>query len=107
MKSLLSFISVSFLCVVASAQSSKFNVKIIDLTNAAKSTALEACGTASHVDGKKPILVTLTHDQSKYTTVTDKNGNWCVLFKRWTNSGAIAVEASTMDLTESSGSITK
>lgn len=49
----------------ASADASKFEVKVVDLTNLARSTALEACGTAKHADGKKPLLVTLTHDQSK------------------------------------------
>ena len=107
MKSILAFVLILFIGVIANAQNSKFNVKIVDLTNAAKSAALEACGTAVHTEGKKPLLVTLTHDQSKYTTVTDKNGNWCVLFKRWTNSGAILVEASTMDLSESSGTISR
>ncbi len=87
----------------ASADASKFEVKVVDLTNLARSTALEACGTAKHADGKKPLLVTLTHDQSKYTTLTDESGNWCVVFKRWTNSGKITVEASTMDFSEKSG----
>ena len=89
--------------VNASADASKFEVKVVDLTNLARSTALEACGTAKHTDGKKPLLVTITHDQSKYTTLTDEAGNWCVVFKRWTNSGKIAVEASTMDFSEKSG----
>lgn len=99
---------ISFLILAglnASADASKFEVKVVDLTNLAKSTALEACGTAKHTDGKKPLLVTITHDQSKYTTITDEAGNWCVVFKRWTGSGKITVEASTMDFSERSGAV--
>lgn len=87
----------------AYADASKFEVKVVDLSNLARSTALEACGTAKHMDGKKPLMVSLTHDQSKYTTLTDEAGNWCIVFKRWTNSGKISVEASTMDFSEKSG----
>lgn len=89
------------------ANASKFNVKIVDLTNLAKSTALEACGTATHSEGKKPLIVTITHDQSKYTTLTDEAGNWCIVFKRWTGDGAITAVAATIDFSEKSGTVSK
>lgn len=97
------FLGLIILGTTVFAAESKFTVKIADLSNLAKSTALEACGTALHTEGKKPLLITLTHDQSKYTTLTDESGNWCVVFKRWTGSGAITVTAATMDFTEKSG----
>lgn len=105
MKSILLLSVLALASASASADTSKFEVKVVDLTNLARSTALEACGTAKHNEGKKPLLVTLTHDQSKYTTITDETGNWCVVFKRWNNSGKITVEASTMDFSEKSEKI--
>lgn len=87
------------------ANANKFEVVVVDLTNLANSTALEACGTAKHVDGKKPLLVTLSHDKSKFTTVTDELGAWCVVFKRWNYNGKITVQASTLDFSEKSGPV--
>lgn len=87
------------------ADSTKFQVKLTDLTNLARSSAIEACGIATHADGKKPLLVTITHDQSKYTTVTDESGNWCLVFKRWTGSGKISIIAATMDFSEKSSEV--
>lgn len=105
MRPLLLFFILVLIGTTASTDATKFEVKVDDLTNLARSTALEACGTAKHKDGKKPLIVTLTHDQSKYSTLTDEAGNWCVVFKRWTNSGKISVEASTMDFSEKSDTI--
>ena len=85
------------------ANASKFEVAIVDLTNMANNTALEACGTAKHIEGKKPLLVTLSHDKSKYTTLTDESGTWCIVFKRWNYNGKITVQASTLDFSEKSG----
>ena len=102
MKKIFLFVLIVVLGQICFAESSKIDVKVFDLNNLAKGAALEACGMATHAEGKKPLLVKLTHDQSKYTTVTDESGNWCVVFKRWTNSGKITVEASTMDFTEKS-----
>lgn len=74
----------------------KITVKIDSLTNGAKSTVLEACGTAVHVEGKKPLLVTAKHDQSYYTTLTNSDGKWCVLILRWTYKGEVGVTATTL-----------
>ena len=63
------------------------------LTNLAGSTALEVCGTSIHKNGKKPLLVTIQHDESFYTTLTAPNNKWCAVIKRWTNSGKIDVSA--------------
>lgn len=99
------FLTMPFMAMasMAAADVSKFEVKVVDLTNLAGNAALEACGTAKHVDGKKPLVVTLSHDQSRYSTLTDVAGNWCVVFKRWNFSGKITVEASTIDFSETSG----
>jgi len=99
------FLGLIILGTSAFADESKFTVKIGDLTNLAKSTALEACGTAVHAEGKKPLLITLTHDLSNYTTLTNEAGNWCVVFKRWTGKGAITVIAATLDFKEKSGTV--
>lgn len=72
-------------------------VKVETLTNGARSTVLEACGTATHTAGIKPLLVTVKHDLSNYTTLTNPDGKWCVLFLRWTNSGKIDVSATTLN----------
>ncbi len=62
-------------------------VEITSLTNVNNSSALEACGTAKHAAGLKPILVTVQHGGSKYTTLTSADGDWCVVIKRWTFNG--------------------
>ena len=99
----LCFWLLAILSTTVFADTTKFEVAVVDLTNLASSTALEACGTAKHADGKKPLLVTLTHDKSKYTTVTDESGAWCIVLKRWNYNGKIAVQASTIDFSEKSG----
>lgn len=89
---------------VATAQAfaeAKIKVVILDLHDVDKG-GLEACGTAIHQDGKKPLLVTLTHDKSKFTTLTSEDGQWCVVFKRWTFKGEVSVSAATMDFKEKS-----
>ena len=81
---------------------SKVTVSIDELNNVYGNGAIEACGTVKHAEGKKPLLVTLTHDASKYTTLGDENGKWCVVIKRWTNSGTVTATASTLDFAEKS-----
>ena len=62
-------------------------VKIDDLTNVNGASAMEACGTAKHKDGIRPLWVTVKHDQSEYSTLTSPSDNFCVLIKRWTFNG--------------------
>ncbi len=69
---------------------------IDSLVNVSGSGALEACGTATHKDGLKPLMVTVKHDESFYTTLTAPNGKWCVIFKRWTFNGEIDASATTL-----------
>lgn len=82
---------------IKGAFAKEIDLKITSLTNIRGNGALEACGTATHPEGKKPLLVTVKHDESYYTTLTDFQGRWCILFKRWTFGGSIEVEASTLE----------
>lgn len=94
---LLAFITAS--ATVAFAEN-KITLSIDELNNIDRGHSLEACGTATHVDGTKPLLVSLTHDQSIYNTLTNEQGKWCVVFKRWNNSGKVTASASTLDFSE-------
>lgn len=47
---------------LASLANEKTTVKITSLTNGARSTVLEACGTATHIEGKKNIA---RHSQTR------------------------------------------
>lgn len=82
---------------LSASANEKITVNVESLTNGARSTILEACGTATHAEGVKPLLVTVKHDLSNYTTITNPDGKWCVLFLRWTNSGKIDVSATTLN----------
>lgn len=93
---------VVFTMVVAVAgQSSRaaenpITVKVESLENVRGNGALEACGTAVHKDGIKPLMVTLKHDESYYTVLSGPNSKWCVVFMRWTFDGKIDVSATTL-----------
>lgn len=93
----------SVFCVsqVAFAES-LIKVEIKDLTNVRGNGALEVCGVATHAQGIKPLLITVIHDASSYTTLTDRNGKWCTVFKRWTNDGKVLVSGSTIDFKDGS-----
>ena len=80
----------------AFASSDPIKLTIESLANVSGNGALEACGSAVHVDGVKPLLVTIKHDQSFYTVLTAPNGKWCVVFKRWTFDGQIEASATTL-----------
>lgn len=78
------------------ADSGNISITIDSLSNVSGNGALEACGTAVHPGGIKPVLVTIRHDQSFYTVLTAPNNKWCVVFKRWTFDGKIEVSATTL-----------
>lgn len=89
------FIGLSLLLVGLSAfAADDVEVKVESLSNISQNGAIEACGTAVHKAGVKPLLVTLRHDRSHYSTLTAPNDRWCILFKRWTFSGKVEVSAS-------------
>lgn len=92
---------VIFLSVVASTQiwaetNDLIDIEITSTSNLRQSGAIEVCGKASHKDGIKPLLVTIRHDESYYTTLTAPNGAWCQVIKRWTFDGRVSVSASTL-----------
>lgn len=81
---------------VGQAEDGGITIKIDSLSNVRGNGAMEACGTATHKDGTKPLLVTIKHDESYYTTLTAPNDKWCAVVKRWTFSGNIEVGATTL-----------
>ena len=78
------------------AYADDITITVDSLTNLAGSQALEACGTAKHKDGTRPLAVTVKHDESYYTVLTAPNDKWCVVVKRWTFDGKIDVTATTL-----------
>ena len=71
---------------MVSVQAQTYTVKITSLTNIKGNGALEACGVVEDFQNET-ILITLKHDESTYTTLTDDNGQWCQVIKRWTFNG--------------------
>jgi len=78
------------------ADASEIDLKITSLTNTRGNGAMEACGTARHSDGMKPLIITILHGGSSYSTLTSDTDHWCALIKRWTGSGKIRVYAVTL-----------
>lgn len=85
-----------------SANAAEIDLKITSLSNVRGNGAMEACGTALHSQGIKPLVVTVKHDESIYSTLTSGEGKWCVLIKRWTFSGEVEAYATTLDGTRKS-----
>lgn len=79
----------------------------VDSHTNASNYLLETCGTAKHAGGLKPLTVTVKHDESNYTTLTDKDGKWCVVIKRWKYNGEVAVEASVLMKPELTSEVVK
>jgi hypothetical protein len=67
--------------------------EITSVTNIRGNGAIEVCGIVKN-QSKKTSLVTIKHDESSYTTLTDKDGKWCQLVKRWTFRGEVDAMAS-------------
>lgn len=80
------FLISAILAITSFSYASELNVKITSLTNIRGNGAMEACGTVDNQNGKT-LLVTIKHDESSYTTLTDENGKWCQVIKRWTYNG--------------------
>lgn len=79
-----------------------FGASDIDVTidwvdNVAKSTVLEVCGKAISKSGKWPLVVSLTHGESTFSTITNKDGKYCQLLGRQTYNGKVDVSAASMD----------
>jgi len=80
----------------AFGQENPFKVKITSLSNTRNNEAIEVCGTATHQDEIWPLVVTVVHDQSSYSTLTAPDSKWCTLIKRWTFSGKVEAQATTL-----------
>lgn len=96
MKQIIVSTFIFLMSAVAFAAPEAITVTVDSLANVTGNGSIEACGTAVHKDGIKPLTVTLKHGDSYYTTLTAPNNNWCVVFKRWTYDGHIDVSATTL-----------
>ncbi|MDR3608732.1 MAG: hypothetical protein P4M08_15315 [Oligoflexia bacterium] len=83
-------------CCAAYAASDPIAITLDSLSNLAGNGAIEACGTGVAQDGTQPVLITVRHADSYYTTLTAPNGKWCLVFKRWTFDGRIDVSGTTL-----------
>lgn len=72
-------------------------INVDSIENVARSTVLEACGTATSKSGKWPLVVTLEHGGAKYTTLTSQDGKFCHLVARRTWKGEITASANSVD----------
>ncbi len=81
-------------------------LKIDWVQNVAKSTVLEVCGKAVSKTGKWPLLVSITHGESVFSTMTSKDNRFCQLLGRQTWDGKVTAEASTLDQGEVSKRVT-
>jgi aspartate/tyrosine/aromatic aminotransferase len=86
------FFTLLFLLISFSAKSAELEVKITSLENLSGGGALEVCGKVTN-QTNKTSLVTIKHDISYYTTLTDEKGQWCLVYKRWTNNGEVTASA--------------
>ena len=81
-------VTLSFLFLTLSTYAEEIEVEITSLTNIRGNGAMEACGVVAK-QTQSTLLVTIKHDESSYTTLTDENGKWCQVVKRWTYNGKI------------------
>ncbi|MEK6704217.1 MAG: hypothetical protein AABZ06_00345 [Bdellovibrionota bacterium] len=88
-----------FVCMlfggIGAAVADDITVTVDSLVNVYGNGAMEVCGSAVHKDGLRPLLVTVRHDESYYTTLTAPNNKWCVVVKRWTYDGKVEAGATT------------
>lgn len=73
------------------------DLKIDWVHNVAKSTVLEVCGKATSKSGKWPLLVSITHGESVFSTLTSRDQKFCLLLARQTWDGKVTAVASSLD----------
>ena len=78
---------------ISHADNGDITVTIDSVSNTARSEILHVCGKAVSKTQKWPLLVTLTHGSSSYSTLTAKDGIFCQLVARETNSGKVTADA--------------
>ena len=99
------FFAILLICTGAYANED-IELKIDWVQNVAKSTVLEVCGKAVSKTGKWPLLVSIIHGESVFTTMTSKDNRFCQLLGRQTWDGKVSAEASTLDQSAVSKTIT-
>lgn len=81
--------------------SDDIDVKIDWVQNVSKSTVLEVCGSATSKSGKWPLIVSISHGESVFSTMTSKNNRYCQLVARQSWNGKVTVEAASLDRSDS------
>ncbi len=94
MKKLL--LGVLFISTVSYAEDD-ITIKIDWVENVANSKLLEVCGTAISKSGKWPLLISVIHGESVFSTVTNSKNRYCQLVSRQNFSGNVMVEAISFD----------
>ena len=84
-------IILSLILASSYASAEELEVKLESLTNIKGNGAMEACGLVEN--NGKTSSVTITHSESSYTTLTDTNGKWCQVIRRWTFNGEVELSA--------------
>lgn len=72
-------------------------VKIDWLVNVGNSKLLEVCGTAVSKSGQWPLIVSVNHGKSVFTTMTNTEHRYCQTFARQTFNGATTVKATSLN----------
>lgn len=91
------WIFLSFLITQTAFANGDIDITIDWVANVAKSAVLEVCGKAVEKSGKWPLVISIVHGQSTFSTVTNKEGKFCQLLSRQTFKGEVDVRAATMD----------
>ncbi len=73
------------------------DVTIDWVQNVARSTVLEVCGKAVAKSGKWPLIVSIVHGDSTFSTITNKEGKYCQLLGRQNYKGTVNATANSMD----------
>ncbi len=84
-------LGLSALSITAIAADS-IEAKVERMANVRGNGAIEVCGSVSPVTGKA-AWVTVTHADSKYSTLSSPEGEWCTLVRRATFDGKVEVSA--------------
>lgn len=91
-------IILGFLLIGSSAfAEDDINVTIDWLVNIGNSKLLEVCGTAVSKTGQWPLIVSITHGKSVFTTMTNTENRYCQTFARQTFNGETTVKATSLN----------
>lgn len=85
-------IAMTFIGSIAQA-TEDITVTVDWVQNVAKNAVLEVCGKAVSKSGKWPLVVSINHGESTFTTLTNKEGKYCQLLGRQTFKGEVEATA--------------